>query len=104
MINRTKPRKTTYYPVIRSKYYYIIAVVRGKRFIAHVPGNPASMSDARREASKIIARSDELRNNRWEIIESKSPSMDTVRHNLQHKIWEGTGSFVEASQRMRHKL
>lgn len=101
-------------PNIRRMYYYIIAVVQGKRFIADVPGGPVNMDDARHKASAFAYKSEELRNNRWEVIEHKSSNIDFVRHNLQHRLWEGTapavfgkeatGSFIEATKRMRHKI
>ena len=107
-------RRFRHVPVYRRHYYYIIAVVQGKRYIADVPGDPKTIDEARRKASEFAHKSEELRNNRWEVIEHKSSNIDFVRHNLQHKLWEGTapavfgkeatGFFVEATKRMRHKV
>ena len=87
----------------RVKYYYIIAVVRGKRFIASVPGEPHSIDEARRNASMVAHKSEDLRNVRWDVIDSPYRDLDHVMQNVRHPIWENTGSIEEASQRMRHK-
>lgn len=84
-------------PIIRSKYYYIIAMVKGKRFLA-------GAYPSREEARATAYKSEELRNVIWDIIESSSRDIDKVRGNLKHKIWQKTDSIEEASQRMRHKL
>ncbi len=87
----------------RIKYYYIIAVVRGKRFIASVPGKPHSIDEARRNASMIVHRSEDLRNVRWDVIDSPYRDINHVMATIRHPIWANTGSIEEASQRMRHK-
>ena len=91
-------------PVIKSKYYYIIAVVRGKRFIASVPGNNRSIEEARRSASPLAHKSEDLRNVLWDVIESPYRDLKHVMATLRHPIWANTGSIEEATQRMRHKL
>ncbi len=91
-------------PIIRSKYYYIIAVVKGKRFIASVPGQHRNIDEARHAASVLANKSDELRNVRWDVIGSRYRDINHVMANLRHPIWIKTGSLEEAATRMKHKL
>lgn len=105
VINRIKLRiSDKYLPVARQKYYYIIAVIDGRRFIASVPGKFRDMMEARRAASALAQRSDELKHVPWDVIESRYSDINHVMATLRHPIWQSTGSIKEASQRMRHKL
>lgn len=102
-IRRTKVRQFPVYNP-RLKYYYIIAVVKGKRFIASVPGEFRNINQARIRAGELVRKSDDLHGVRWDVIESKYSDINHVMSILRHPIWEQTGSIEEAVQRMRHKF
>jgi len=88
----------------RRKYWYIISVINGERFIASVPGDHQNEMDARRAASELANKSEDLRHTPWAVISSPYRDVSHVMATLKHPIWINTGSIAEVKQRMRHKL
>lgn len=82
-------------PVIGQTYFYIIAVVKGKRFL----DGPYVTRD---EASKMAWRN--LQGVVWEIVESSSRDQSAVMRNTRHQVWSNTGDFEDAVSRMKHKV
>jgi len=77
-------------------YWYIVAVVQGRRFID-------GAYNSKEEAKQAASRHPSLLNVRYEIIPHKSKNRDYVQHHLMHEIWEQTDDLNEAFMRMRHK-
>lgn len=82
-------------PSIHKKYYYIVAVVKGKPFVD-------GAYNTREEAQKMAWR--KLEGVVWQIEESNTKDRSRFTQQTHHNIWNDTGNIEEALKPIKHKI
>ena len=83
-----------YIPIIRPKKWYIVAVVKGRKY---TDGPYKSEDEAKAMAWKNLSGVV------FEVVPSEIQDRHKFDQTYRHKIWEETGDIESAVERMRHQ-